>query len=380
MSKKKIIFYSGSRADYGLLEPIIENLKNRAELFLIIGPHHFEKSLGSSKRYIKKNFFKKIYNCKSKVNYKSVDINKFIYSSLPNYKKIIEKINPNLVVLLGDRYEVLSFAIASFFQNVKICHLHGGEKTKGSIDDTIRHVITKLSHYHFTTNNIYKKRVLSLGENKKNIFNFGSIGAEVAKEIKFISKKKIFLKLGIPLKKEIILTTFHPETNSVKPYKFQIKTFLSALKQFKEYHFVFTSSNGDPGGNLFNSEIKKFVKFNVSSNFFKNLGTRNYLNIMKYSKMILGNSSSAIIEAPSFNVPVLNVGSRQQGRLISKNILSCKLSKTSIQKSINEIIKAKKLKKKNFNLNYRKKSILKTSHKIFQLSKKNKGFKYFHDN
>ncbi len=380
MSKKKIVFYSGSRADYGLLEPLIEKLKNRAELFLIIGPHHFEKNLGNSKKYIKKKVFKKIYNCKAKVNYKNVDINKFIYSSLPNYKNIIANINPNLTVVLGDRYEVLSFAIACFFLNVKICHLHGGEKTTGSIDDTIRHVITKLSHYHFTTNVLYKKRVLSLGENKKNVFNFGSIGAEVAKEIEFITKKKIFSKLGIPLKKEIILTTFHPETNSTKPYKFQIKTFLSALNMFKDYHFIFTSSNGDPGGNLFNLEIKKFVKLNLNSNFFSNLGTKNYLNIMKYSKIVLGNSSSAIIEAPSFNLPVLNVGSRQQGRLISKNIISCKLNRNLIQKTMIKMLKKKRLKKKKFNLNYKKNSILKTSNKIFQLAQKKNELKYFNDN
>ena len=145
MSKKKIIFYTGSRADYGLLEPIIKKLKKKANLFLVIGPHHFVKNFGYSKRYINRKMFKKTFDCKSKINYKNVDINKFINLSIPKYKNIINNVNPDLVIVLGDRYEVLSFVIASFFQNKKICHLHGGEKTTGSFDDTIRHVITKFS-------------------------------------------------------------------------------------------------------------------------------------------------------------------------------------------------------------------------------------------
>ena len=212
--------------------------------------------------------FKKTYNCESQINYRNVDINKFIKSSIPKYKKIINNVDPDLVIILGDRYEVLSFVIASFFQNKKICHLHGGEKTTGSFDDTIRHVITKFSDYHFTTNDKYKNRILSLGENKKNIFNFGSIGAENLKKLKYLSKEKILSKLGIFNKKDIILVTFHPETNSLKSYKFQIETFLSSLKKFNNYHFVFTASNGDPGGDLFNSRIKKFVRLNENSSFF----------------------------------------------------------------------------------------------------------------
>ena len=378
MSKRKIIFYSGSRADYGLLEPIIQRLYKKVDIYLVVGPHHFEKSFGKTNKYIKRKLFKKIFSCITKINYTNVDINKFIHSSLPHYKKTIQNINPDMVVVLGDRYEVLSFVIASFFQNKKICHLHGGEKTIGSFDDTIRHVITKFSNYHFTTNNKYQKRVLLMGENKKNIFNFGSIGAENVKKLNYLKKREILSKLGIEKDKDLILTTFHSETNAEKSYNHQIKIFLSALRKFKKYYFIFTASNGDPGGAIFNSEIKKFVKNNKNSKFFYSLGTKNYLNIMKFSRMVLGNSSSAIIEAPSFGVPVLNVGSRQNGRELSKNINNCKLDKNLIQKGIEKVIKIKI--KKQINLNYKKNSLVNISNKIYSLAKQKKDFKYYYDN
>ncbi len=378
MSKKKIIFYSGSRADYGLLEPIAEELSKKINLSLVIGPHHFAKNFGTSNKYISRKIFRKVFNCKTKINYKKVDINKFIYSSLPNYQKIIQVIKPDLVIVLGDRYEVLSFVIASFFQNIRICHLHGGEKTIGSFDDTIRHAITKFSNFHFTTNYNYKKRILSMGENRKNIFNFGSIGAENVKKIKYLNKKKIFSIFDIKTSKDIILTTFHPETNSNHSYKTQIKIFLSSLEKLKQYYFIFTASNGDPGGDLFNSEIKKFVIKNKNSKFLFTLGTKNYLNIMKFSKIVLGNSSSAIIESPSFSVPVLNVGLRQAGREFSKNISSCNLDKNSIQRKIKKITKLKV--KKKSNINYKKNSIKNISNKIYSLTKKKGDFKYYYDN
>jgi len=379
MYKKKIIFYTGSRADYGILEPVIKNLKKKAVLYLIIGPHHFVKNFGLTKKYINKNLFKKTYNCNSKINYKNVDISKFFHSSILQYKKILKNLDPDLVVVLGDRYEVLSFVLASFFQNRKICHLHGGEKTIGSFDDTIRHVITKFSDYHFVTNAKYKERVLSLGEKNKNIFNLGSIGAENIRKIKFLNKKDILSKLNILSKKDIILVTFHPETNSSKSYKFQIKTFLSGLKRFRNYHFIFTSSNGDPGGDLFNSHIRKFVKSNRNTSFFHTLGTNNYLNIMKHSKMVIGNSSSAIIEAPSFNLPVLNVGCRQNGRELSKNIFNSELNKKEIEKKIQKLLSFKKRNNTQKNLNYKKNTSINISNTILSLVNKKKEFKYFHD-
>ncbi|MAV82135.1 MAG: UDP-N-acetylglucosamine 2-epimerase (hydrolyzing) [Pelagibacteraceae bacterium] len=377
--KKKIIFYTGSRADYGLLEPIIKKIYNKSELHLIIGPHHLKDNFGKTLNKIQKNFFKKVYFCKTKINYENVDITEFISSSSKNYKNLLRKIRPSMAVVLGDRYEVLSFTIASFFERINICHLHGGEKTIGSFDDTIRHVITKFSAFHFSSNNLYKKRIISLGENKNNIFNLGSIGAEVVKKLNYLNKKEIFNLLKINTKKEIALLTFHPETNSVITYKTQIKTFLLSLKKFKNIHFIFTASNPDPSGQMFNREIKKFVKKNLNSSFYYSLGNKNYLNLAKFVKLIIGNSSSAIIEAPSLGVPILNIGDRQKGRIMSKNVFSVPLQKNIIEKAITKILKEKNKIYSKFNPYYKKNSIVNISKKILNLVKEKNTYKYFYD-
>ena len=377
--KKKIIFYTGSRADYGLLEPIIKKTYNKFELYLIVGPHHLKDNFGKTLNRINKFFFKKIYYCKTKINYENVDIVDFISSSSKNYKNLLSKINPSMSVVLGDRYEVLSFAIASFFERVNICHLHGGEKTIGSFDDTIRHVVTKFSTFHFTSNHVYKKRLISLGENEKNIFNFGSIGAGIVKNSKYLSKKQLFGSLGIDTKREIILSTFHPETNSNISYKKQIRIFLSSLKKFKNFHFIFTASNPDPSGQMFNREIKKFVKKNLNSSFYYSLGNQNYLNLAKFSKLIIGNSSSAIIEAPSLGIPILNIGDRQLGRVMSKNILNVPLRIHLIEKALKRILQKKIKILSKINPYYKKDTTKNITKKIIDLIKIKNTYKYFHE-
>ena len=377
--KKKIIFYSGSRADYGLLEPIIKKIHKKSDIYLIIGPHHLRDNFGKTLNKIQKKFFKKLYYCKTKINYQKVDIIDFISKSSKNYKNILRKIRPSMAVILGDRYEVLSFAMASFFEKVNVCHLHGGEKTIGSFDDTIRHVVTKFSTFHFSSNTIYKNRLISLGEDKKKIFNLGSIGAELVKDLSFFPKKEIFKFLKLDEKKEIILSTFHPETNTGINYKKQIEIFLLSLKKFKKFHFVFTASNPDPSGEMFNRKIKKFVKKNSNCSFYYSLGNQNYLNLAKFAKLVIGNSSSAIIEIPSLGIPVLNIGDRQSGRVMSKNIFNVPLNKNIIENSLEKILRVKKKIYLNSNPYYKKNSITNISKKIMSLVKIKNTFKYFND-
>ena len=377
--KKKIIFYSGSRADYGLLEPIIKKIHKKSDIYLIIGPHHLRDNFGKTLNKIQKKFFKKLYYCKTKINYQKVDIIDFISKSSKNYKNILRKIRPSMAVILGDRYEVLSFAMASFFEKVNVCHLHWGEKTIGSFDDTIRHVVTKFSTFHFSSNTIYKNRLISLGEDKKKIFNLGSIGAELVKDLSFFPKKEIFKFLKLDEKKEIILSTFHPETNTGINYKKQIEIFLLSLKKFKKFHFVFTASNPDPSGEMFNRKIKKFVKKNSNCSFYYSLGNQNYLNLAKFAKLVIGNSSSAIIEIPSLGIPVLNIGDRQSGRIMSKNIFNVPLNKNIIENSLEKILRVKKKIYLNSNPYYKKNSITNISKKIMSLVKIKNTFKYFND-
>ena len=236
--------------------------------------HIIYKKFGYTYKIIKKDKLDIFYKCKSKINYNNVDINKFIGDSVNQYKRKLLESHPDMVIILGDRYEVLSFVIASFFLKLKICHLHGGEITNGSFDDTIRHMISKMADYHFVTNTIYKNRLISMGETPKRIYNFGSIGSLNVKNTKLISKNTLYKKFKIPIKCKLVIITFHPETNSEINYKDQIRIFLNSLNKNKKIFFFFTGCNADPYGNYFNSQIKKFVLNNYNSNFAENLVER----------------------------------------------------------------------------------------------------------
>lgn len=334
MSKKKIAIYTGSRSDYEILKPLILRLQKKYEIKLFVGPHHFQDRFGNTYQKIKKDKIKIYYECLTKINYNNVDINKFVQDSIFKYSKQLEKLKPDLVIILGDRYEVLSFVLASFFLKLKICHLHGGEITNGSFDDTIRHMISKMSDYHFVTNNIYKQRLISLGEDPKNIFNFGSIGALNVKKTKLLSKKKIFSKYNIPTNSKLIVITFHPETNSKIQLDKQINIFLDSLNKNKKYFLFFSGCNADPYGNYFNKKINQFVYKNKNSSFAKNLGSEDYFSLIKYSEFVLGNSSSGIYEVPTLKKITINAGSRQSGRLMPKSVINCELKVQAIKEKL----------------------------------------------
>ena len=379
MSKKKILFYTGSRADYGLLKPLINKVKKKTYTGLVIGPHHLEKKLGYTYSHIRRERIVKEFFCKTKVDYKDVDIIKFIKDSIYDYKQIIKRYDPKLIILLGDRYEVLSFALASFFSAKPICHIHGGEITKGSFDDTIRHMITKLSHYHFVCSEIYRKRVIRMGENKNSVYNFGSLGAENVKKLGNFSKIDLVKKYNLDPKKKLILVTFHPETNSNIKYLDQINIVLESLKSLNKVSLIFTGSNADPYGQRFNKKILNFVKLNSQARFIYSMGNEEYSSFLRSSDLVLGNSSSAIIEAPSCGTKVLNIGSRQQGREKSKLVNDCKLDSRLIKKKIEHLTKTKRMKIKS-SIFYKKKTSYLMSKKILQIVKKKEiPHKYFID-
>ncbi len=378
MFKKKIAVYTGSRSDYEILRPLIFKLKNSHDIKLFVGPHHFQKKFGNTFKLIKKDKLKICYKCLTNVNYNNVDINKFIQDSIFKYKNQLIKTKPDLVLILGDRYEVLSFVIASFFLNLKICHLHGGEVTHGSFDDTIRHMISKMSDYHFVTNDKYKKRLISMGENPKNIYNFGSIGALNIKNTKMIPKKKMYKKFNIPNNCKLVIITFHPETNSKILFKKQINLFLNALKKNSRYFLLFTGCNADPYGNYFNIKIKQFVLKNKNSLFVENLGGEDYFSLIKCSEFVLGNSSSGIYEVPNIKKITINVGSRQSGRLMPKSVINCELKTLKIRQILNNFNYYKKKIKFN-NLFYKKNVLFKINDQIRKIINLDKKVKIFYE-
>ena len=255
----------------------------------------------------------------------------------------------------------------------RLLHLHGGELTHGAFDDIIRHVVTKYSNYHFVSHNIYKKRVIQLGEQPKSIFNFGAIGAEIAKKTKIKNFKILKLKYKIN-KKEYFLITIHPETKNLRKSIIYLDNLLQTITKLTNFKFIFTANNSDTKGDLFISKIKLFCKKNINSQLVYNLGSTEYFSLAKYAIAVIGNSSSGVIEMPSLKTPTINIGKRQEGRLMGSSILNSNGSVIDLIKKIN-LIKENKIKfkniyyKKNTTLNM-KRTILKIINKKINYDKK----------
>ena len=360
----KICVITGSRSEFDLLKNLIIEMKkdNFFDLKLFVTGAHLSKYFGETIRYIKKNKLKidKIID----VGIKNDDISSISNSFSIGIKKfsyIFNKINPDAILILGDRYEIFSCAISACLNRIPIIHIHGGERTEGLIDEGIRHSITKLSHLHLVSTNEYKKRVIQLGESKSRVHNVGSLGVEAIKKTELMSKKELQEELNIIFKGKVALVSYHPETLEKSKNIKNFDNFLNALKKLRDFTFIFTMPNADFGYKYIVNKFKKFVTKNQNSIFVKSLGHQKYFSLCKYSDIIIGNSSSGIIEIPSFKKPTLNVGSRQDGRLKSGSIIDCSHNTNEILKKITLAVskkfykKIKKIKNPYFNRNTSKK-------------------------
>ncbi len=368
--RRKICVITGSRADYGLLKWLILYLQKdkNITLKLIVTGTHLARNYGHTIDVIKKDGIKvnskidlKLFNTSEKSLARAMAI------SLTKTTNALIKHKPDIVILLGDRYELLSSAVSCMILNIPIGHIHGGELTEAAFDDSIRHSITKMSHLHFVSNKIYKKRVLQLGENIKNIFNVGGLGLDNFKYIKLLNKKELEKFLKIKFLKKSCLVTFHPitlEKNSI----YQLKQLLEAIKYFKDITFILTSPNADTTGMKMKKIILNYVKKNKNLYFYNSLGQLLYLSTMKRVDFILGNSSSGIIEAPELNKFTINVGNRQKGRLMANSIIQCKSNKNEIINKIKLVYKKSNNKKSINNLKYYGKAG--ASLKIYNILKK----------
>ena len=241
-------------------------------------------------------------------------------------QKIFEKLRPDLIILLGDRYEILASAIAAHICCIPIAHIHGGELTNGIIDDAFRHSITKLSQIHFVANKIYKKRVIQLGENPK-VFNVGGMGVDSIKATSTFSKSELEKILNIKFSEKNLLINFHPETLNKNSAKIQTEELLSSLKNLKNTSLFFTMPGAENENLDIIKQIQKFVKKNDDSYFFKSLGHKKYFSFLKIVDGMIGNSSSGLLEMPSFRKATINLGDRQSGRIKSKSVLDTKIKK-----------------------------------------------------
>ncbi len=335
-----ICVFSSSRADYGLLKPVLIKLRRekKIKLKLIVSGSHNKDKYGNTISEIQKDKFK--YNLISFPN--NLDSKNLLNSKfLNNINKVLNKIKPKSILVLGDRVETFLVVAAAFICNIPIAHISGGEVTTGSKDDCFRHAITKLSYYHFVSNKEYYKRVLQLGEEKKRVFITGNLASENLKKTKLLNRLQIEKKLNIKLINKIILITYHPMT-LVKNYKAEeFNEVLKALNHFKNIQYVFTSPNMDKGNDIILKKIKKFILFNNNAIFVKSFGQEFYYSLIKISDCVLGNSSSGVTEVPLFGKPTINIGSRQNGRIMHNSIINCPPNSKKIIKSIKKIYEDK---------------------------------------
>ena len=364
---RKVLFITSSRADYGLLREVILETQNlNRETYLLVTGSHLSQEFGNTIKEIKKDNVKKIIK-RNILDQKFSEnkISKYISKSINITSEVIIKKKPDVIVILGDRYELLGSAIAAMILRVPIAHIHGGELTIGAYDDSIRHSITKLSHLHFPVHDVYKKRLIQLGENPKTIFNFGALGAHAISKIKTLKKSEIEKILKIKLNKKIILATFHPVTLEKNMSKYYIKNLIRFLKKFKNYIIIFTSPNFDSESNILRKEILNLEKKKDNIYFYKSLGNKMYISLMKISHLVIGNSSSGVLETPSFGVRTINIGSRQKGRIISSNIINCNYDVNSMSKAFRKL---KKKSTKSYNPFFKKNTPIKIAKKILDFN------------
>ena len=338
--RKKIFIVSGTRAEYGLLYKLIKKLDNDRfiDLKIIVTGMHLSRQYGNTYKEIINDGFK-IYK-KIKILLSSntnLSISQSVGRGILSFAKLYEKEKPELIVVLGDRYEIISAVIPANFQQIPILHIGGGDLTYGSQDENIRHSITKMSWLHAVSNFESKKRVIQLGENPNRVFYCGSLGTERIEKIKIKSKKEVERLLGFQFYKKNILITYHTVTHEKISPKNDFSEIIKALNLLKNTKLIFTYPNSDANSKVIIDMINKFVKKNNNAIFFKSLGSSNYFSLMNYVDCVLGNSSSGILEAPSFKIATINIGDRQEGRMQAKSVINCKPDKNLIIKSINYI-------------------------------------------
>jgi len=338
MEKRKVCIFTGTRAEYGLLKPLMDEIKSDPdlELQIVASCMHLSPEFGLTYQEIEKDGF----NIDEKVEMLlSSDTPSGIVKSMGvgmiGYTDALNRLKPDITVVLGDRFEALAFAIASFVNRIPIAHLYGGEATEGLIDEGIRHCITKLSYLHFTSTEEYRRRVIQLGEEPQRVFNVGALGIDNIKKMKLLTKNEIESKLGIKFKSKNLLITYHPVTLKKDESEKEFKALLNVLKEIEDTLFIFTKPNADTEGRKIINLIEEFVKENSGKAVvFTSLGQLKYLSIMQYVDAVVGNSSSGIIEAPSLKVPTINIGDRQKGRIRAKSIIDCKGTEEDIKRAL----------------------------------------------
>lgn len=336
--KKKICIITGTRAEYGLFYPLLKKIQvdGQLELQICVSGMHLSPEFGLTYKVIENDGFE--VNEKVEMLLSSdteVGVTKSIGLGIIGFADTLNRLKPDLLILLGDRFETLAAAITALIARIPIAHLYGGELTEGVIDEAIRHSITKMSILHLVSTEEYKRRVIQLGEEPDRVFNVGALGIDNIKNLKLLKKDELERELNIKFGKRNVLVTFHPVTLEKNTAENQFGELLGALDQFKDLKIIFTKPNSDPNGRVLIKYIDEYVSSNPDRAVsFVSMGQLNYLSAIQHVDVVLGNSSSGIIEVPSLGKPTVNIGDRQKGRIKAESVIDCKPQKASIVKSL----------------------------------------------
>ena len=335
---KKIAFVTGSRADYGIMRRYLEllNQDNDIDLKILVTGALLSETYGKQVKLIYKDGFE--IGAEIAVDLDSSSNQMVLHTMAQAMEKFADHFADNLydlLIILGDRYEMLSVATAAAMQRIPILHIHGGEATYGNYDEFIRHAITKMSLYHFTATEEYRKRVIQLGEEPDRVFYLGALGAENCMYIDEDNVPDCVKKL--PAKKYFVVL-FHPETLTNRSTLEQINELLAAISNLEDYQFVFLGTNADTHSDIIRNTVKQFVEKHENALYFENLHTDAYHYLLKQGICLIGNSSSGIIEAPSLGIYTVNIGDRQKGRVRGNSVKDVKCTTADIQRAIEEVL------------------------------------------
>lgn len=330
---RKICVVTGTRAEYGLLYWLMKEIQSDAQLELqvIVTGMHLSPEFGLTYKEIEKEFKinKKIEMLLSSDT--PVGISKSMGLAQISFSEAYAELNPDIVVVLGDRFEIFSAASAAMIARIPIAHLHGGETTEGAFDEAIRHSITKMSHLHFVATEDYRRRVIQLGEAPERVFNFGAPGLDSVAKLKLLEKDEFEKAISFKLDMKNLLVTFHPATLEKSTAENQFQQLLDALDELGDTNVIFTKANADTDGRAINKMIDDYVAaHNDRTIAFTSMGQLRYLSALQYVDAVVGNSSSGLIEAPSFKIGTINIGERQKGRIKADSVIDCEPKKEDI--------------------------------------------------
>ncbi len=338
--KRKICVVTGGRSDYGLLKWLMKAVQadKDLELQVIATGMHLSPKFGSTVNEIEQDGIKidEKIECLD-VGDSALDTASAMARTMIGCTEAYSRLRPDLVLVPGDRFEIFSAVAAALVSNIPVAHLHGGEVTSGAVDESFRHAITKMSSLHFVANDVYRRRVVQMGENSRHVYNVGGLGVDAILNVELLSKEQLSSGLGSNFLNKSLLITFHPETATANSALQQIKEIFKALEELNDTTLIFTMPNADMGNSIIADSIRNFATQGNNRYFFESLGQTRYLSMLSLVDGVIGNSSSGLAEAPSFKIGTINIGDRQKGRIQASSVLNCEASQSHVVAAIEEM-------------------------------------------